>query len=157
MRIRVVHRVCKVEKENAQRCSNFKMYNQLGIVDWDIFLIIVKGLSPFPPFQDYQKYIPVKCTPFKPRTQNLTLVFALHIIPSCLQFIIPSYYSFHCNLQFTVDMEWGSLFSGGITFFHVQLKKSDPLLLFSNNGSHFFSGITFFHYAIDPIFVKCQS
>ena len=32
----------------------------INIFDWAIFLIIVKGLSPFPPFHDYQKYIPVK-------------------------------------------------------------------------------------------------
>ena len=35
----------------------------INIFDREIFLIIVKGLSPFLPFHDYQKYIPVKCTP----------------------------------------------------------------------------------------------
>ena len=36
---------------------------KVGIFKRDIFLIIVKGLSPFPPFHDYQNYIQVKCTP----------------------------------------------------------------------------------------------
>ena len=73
---------------------------KLGIFDWDIFLIIVKGLSPFPPFHDYQKYIPVKCTPrlssLVPKTWRscflIAIYFALRIIPSSL-LSYTSYYS----------------------------------------------------------------
>ena len=118
----------------------------------------MKGLSPFPPFHDYQKYIPVKCTPrlssLVPKTWRLCFfirtylalqfILFLHIIPSCLQFIIHSYYSFHCNLQFTVDMEWGSLFSEGITFFHVQLKKVIHFYCSRTMGVTFFQGSLFF-------------
>ena len=64
------------------------------------------------------------------------------IYPNQICHIIPSYYSFNGNLQFTVDMEWGSLFSGG-SLFSCTAEKCDPLILFSNNVS-LFSMITFF-------------
>ena len=90
----------------------------------------MKVLSPFPPFHDYPKYIPVKWTQrlssLVPKTWSscflIRTYLALHIIP-CLQFIIPSYYSFFSAmyysfilflpLQFAIHFGHGM----GITFF----------------------------------------
>ena len=53
-----------------------------GIFAWDEFLIIMKRLSTFPLFHDYQKYISVKCTPLfqasYPKLDSLIFFLVLH-------------------------------------------------------------------------------